>query len=108
MSAKERRALVYLKFRDEKAAEFHRLSALGINTLFARWAILPAAISDYDPTRCSLNIRIDDFRGDSDLVLLRNLPGVLEVKEFQEYTALPDPMESRREYFQRQRATAAA
>ena len=88
---------VFLHCQDPATARWHMLSAIGVNTLFGRWGMLPAAISDLDP--CSLNVQINDFRGESDLALLRDIPGVLEVRPFDASIQLPDPVQARREHF---------
>lgn len=95
---------VYVEFTDPATAEFHRLSALGINTLFGRWSMLPAEISETNSN--SLNVEIDDYRGESDLTLLRNLRGAVKAGTYQSGRRLRNPREARREHYQTRTAAA--
>lgn len=92
------RQLVYLHCDSVDSVERHRLSAIGVRTLFARWVMIPACASDQDPL--SLNVEIPDFRGESDLKLLQSLPGVTKVGTFDADIVLPDPLQARRQHYE--------
>lgn len=87
---------VYVECVNPSLARINFLAAIGIDTLFGRWEMLPARISPLNP--CSIDIAIPDFR-ESDIELLRNQRGVVKVGRITADITLPSPIKARRDFF---------